>query len=384
MLLDPDDPTRIELLTDLAYALYEQGEFEATTGVLTEARDRAEALGDDRLGARALIARLHSDLYGSGLAEGTERAVAEVLESLDTFDGATDVRGTALAWRLLMMLHGTDGQFDRAAEAAQRVVDLASQAGDTRLAASGAVGYSTAVLLGATHVAEALPRCQELVDQVKGDRKAEAVILVSIAQLHAMEGQFKLARQLYAEGEQLLADLGPSITGSSIAFESSRVEMLAGDPVAAERLLRRDYVQLEAVGERYFRSSIAAFLAQTLWTLAKFDEANAFAQTAAELSDADDVWSQVAWRTVRAKLLSRDGQADEAVSLARQAVALASGTSNIEQRADALVDLDEVLGLTGRQNEQGPPLREALSLYEQKGDLVLAGRLQARLGISSH
>jgi len=264
------------------------------------------------------------------------------------------------------------------------VVDLASQAGDTRLAASGAVGYSTAVLLGATHVAEALPRCQELVEQVKGDRKAEAVILGSIAQLHAMEGQFKLARQLYAEGEQLLADLGPSITGSSIAFESSRVEMLAGDPVAAERLLRRDYVQLEAVGERYFRSSIAAFLAQTLWTLAKFDEANAFAQTAAELSDADDVWSQVAWRTVRAKLLSRDGQPDEAVTLARQAVALANGTSNIEQRADALVDLDEVLGLTGRQNEQGPPLREALSLYEQKGDLVLAGRLQARLGISSH
>ncbi|HEV8282280.1 MAG TPA: adenylate/guanylate cyclase domain-containing protein [Candidatus Limnocylindrales bacterium] len=382
-LLPPDDQTRIELLTDLAYALLEQGAFEAATGVLDEAGAAARAIGDARLGARTLVATINMNLYGSGLVAGTERAVVEVVDSLGEFARVNDIRGTALAWRLLMVLHGTVGQFDRAAEAAQRVVDLAAQVDDTRLAASGAVGYATSVLLGATPVAEALARCQDLVHEVQGDRKAEAVILGSLAQLHAMEGRFEQARSLYTQSQQLLADLGPSITGASTAFEASRVEMLAGDPSAAEGFLRRDYVQLEAVGERYFRSSIAAFLAHALWASAKFEDADTYARIAEDLSDADDVWSQVAWRTVRAKLLARDGRSDEAIALATGAVHLAAGTSNIDQHADALVDLDEVLRLTGHGDEAGPPLREALSLYEQKGDLVLADRLRSLLEVSA-
>jgi tetratricopeptide (TPR) repeat protein len=330
-----------------------------------------------------LVATINVNLYGSGLVAGTERAVAEVLDCLVEFERVGDVRGAAFAWRVLMLLHGTDGQFDRAAEAAERVVELAAEVGDTRWAASGAVGYATSVLLGSTPVAEAIPRCQDLIAEVQGDRKAEAVILGSLAQLHAMEGRFDLARSLYTESQQLLADLGPSITGASTAFESSRVEMLAGDFSAAEGLLRRDYAQLEAVGERYFRSSIAAFLAQALWASAKFEEADDYARIAEELSDADDVWSQVAWRTVRAKLLARDGRSDDAIALAKGAVDLAAGTSNIDQHADALVDLDAVLRLAGQENETGPPLREALSLYEQKGDLVLAERLRALLEVGA-
>jgi class 3 adenylate cyclase/tetratricopeptide (TPR) repeat protein len=382
-LLPPDDQTRIELLADLAYALLEQGAFEAATGVLDEAGAAARAIGDARLGARTLVATINMNLYGSGLVAGTERAVVEVVDSLAEFARVGDIRGTALAWRLLMVLHGTVGQFDRAAEAAQRVVDLAAQVHDTRLGASGAVGYATSVLLGATPVVEALERCQDLVEEVRGDRKAEAVILGSLAQLHAMEGRFELARSLYTQSQQLLADLGPSITGASTAFEASRVEMLAGDPSAAEEFLRRDYLQLEAVGERYFRSSIAAFLAHALWASAKYEDADTYAQIAEDLSDADDVWSQVAWRTVRAKLLARDGRSDEAIALATGAVHLAAGTSNIDQHADALVDLDEVLRLAGHDNEAGPPLREALSLYEQKGDLVLADRLRGLLEVSA-
>jgi hypothetical protein len=65
----------------------------------------------------------------------------------------------------------------------------------------------------------------------------------------------------------------------------------------------------------------------------------------------------------------------------RGAVDLAAGTSNIEQHADALVDLHEVLRLAGQWDESGPPLREALALYEQKGDLVMASRLRARLEV---
>jgi len=59
---------------------------------------------------------------------------------------------------------------------------------------------------------------------------------------------------------------------------------------------------------------------------------------------------------------------------------MATLTRDIEQNADALADLAEVLQLLGRDNESGPPLEEALTLYEQKGDSVMLGRIRARLG----
>ncbi|MEX1169891.1 MAG: adenylate/guanylate cyclase domain-containing protein [Chloroflexota bacterium] len=377
--LPTDHPKRIELLSDLAYALVELGQFDEATTVLTDASDAAAAIGDLRLVARAKVAWLSMGIYAPGSAENMNDAAGEVERLLAVFAREADIGGSALACRLLMLVHGTSGQFDQAAVAAQQVVELASEIGDTRLAASGAVGYSTSVLLGVTPVAEALPRSEKLVEEVRGDRKAEAVILSAVAQLHAMEGRFDQARDLYTQAEQLLVDLGPSLTGSSIALESARVEMLAGDAHAAEQVLRRDYVQLEALGERYFRSSLAGFLAQALWKLNRHGEAERFAEIAEELSDPDDVWSQVAWRTVRAKVLARNGEVNAAVTLARQAVDLAAGTSNIEQQADALVDLDEVLGLVGRAPEGARPLLAALALYERKGDLVLARAVRTRL-----
>jgi ATP/maltotriose-dependent transcriptional regulator MalT len=140
------------------------------------------------------------------------------------------------------------------------------------------------------------------------------------------------------------------------------VEILAGDFAAAEAQLRRDYLRLEAVGERYFRSSIAAFLAQALWAQAKFEDAETFTDIAEELTDADDVWSQVAWQTVRAKLLARAGRADEAIARAETAVDLASKTSNIEQHADALVDVTRCsVWLAGLPSRDRPSGKRSLS-----------------------
>ena len=72
--------------------------------------------------------------------------------------------------------------------------------------------------------------------------------------------------------------------------------MLAGDPGAAERELRRDYDILDTMGETYFRSTVAALLGQALWAQGRSEEATKFARIANELADADDVISQVAWR----------------------------------------------------------------------------------------
>ena len=55
-------------------------------------------------------------------------------------------------------------------------------------------------------------------------------------------------------------------------------------------------------------------------------------------------------------------------------MALADETDFTVLRADAFMDLAEVLRTAGRGNESKPFVAQALELYEQKGNVVAAGR----------
>jgi hypothetical protein len=59
---------------------------------------------------------------------------------------------------------------------------------------------------------------------------------------------------------------------------------------------------------------------------------------------------------------------EEAVALAEQAVDLAAEGEDVQVRADALTELGRVFVAVDRRESSGPPLREALALYEAKGD----------------
>jgi hypothetical protein len=157
--------------------------------------------------------------------------------------------------------------------------------------------------------------------------------------------------------------------------------LLAGNPADAEVELRRDYNILEALGEQYYRSTLAGLLANVHWRLGQFEQAHRFARVGEEISDTDDFWSQALWRSARAKLLARDSQAEPAVARGQEALDLTATSDDIELRADMLVDFCEVLRLVGRENEQEPHLREALALYSRKGDIVSAGAISDRLGV---
>jgi class 3 adenylate cyclase/tetratricopeptide (TPR) repeat protein len=378
-LLPTDDPERVELLAELVDALMEEGHFEESRAVIADGAGVAERLENARLTARMQLAASALDLVLSELT-GTEKAITDARASIDILTAAGDESGLARAWRHMMIINGTRGAYDDAAEAAKHVVEHARKAGDARQATRGAMGYATTALLGPTPVIEALAMCERLADEVAGDRKAESIILGVLAQLHAMRGEFEEGRALYRRGASMLADLGPSVTSSTLSIEASRVEALAGDFEAAERELRRDDEALAAMGERFYRSTVDALLAQVLVTLGRLEEAEAFSRQAEELADEDDVMSQVHWRTARARTFARRPAPGDAETLARAAVEMARGTVDITLLAGALADLAEVLTLIGRQDEAGPPLREALSLYDLKGDATSVRRVSRLLG----
>ena len=159
--------------------------------------------------------------------------------------------------------------------------------------------------------------------------------------------------------------------------------MLAGDPVAAERILRRGYAVLEEMGDTALLSTTAAFLGQALIAQDRHKEAEGLAEISAELAAGDDLITQVLWRGVRARCLAVDGRLDEAERLAREAVTLAETTDFVNQRADALVDLGIVLGRLSRAEDAQATFGEAIRLYEQKGNIVAADRVRSDLVMSA-
>jgi tetratricopeptide (TPR) repeat protein len=192
-----------------------------------------------------------------------------------------------------------------------------------------------------------------------------------------MRGDFATARELLARGRQALAELGFTLMVAMSGQEAHYVETLAGDPAAAVRISRESYAQLEPLGERAYLSSAAALLAHALGDLGELEEAERFSRISEEASSSEDVFSQILWRSGRAKICARRGALGEAESLAREAVALAEPTDLLNTQGDTLADLAEVLALCGQTAEAAAVLEQAAERFERKGNLASLARVRS-------
>ena len=125
-------------------------------------------------------------------------------------------------------------------------------------------------------------------------------------------------------------------------------------------------------------SSQAVMLARLTYAQGRYEETEALTAASERTAQANDVYSQIAWRSTRAKVLARKGELDEAVRLARDAVAIAETSDALIAHADAWLDLAEVLWLARREGV-ADCVDEAISLYEQKENVAAAGRARAWL-----
>jgi predicted ATPase len=375
-LLPLDHPTRLALLPQLAEALMEIGEFPWAIVFLDEAVELTR--DDPRLHADVVLSRL---LVRHHVEENLERWRDEVTREAERLIPVLQEQGAdaelAKAWRLMGYVHGSVCRYGEAAAAVKQAAEHASRANDARLAARNISAYIFAALSGPTPVEEALEQSEHLTGQRLGDRQTEGLALCSLAQLRAMRGDFDAARELVRAGRRLLDDLGLVVLAAATAVDHARIELLAGDLRTAEDELRRAERTLTALGERYFLPSVTVLLAHVVYAQGRADEADDISRRAEQLADADDVESQVAWRSVRAKVLAGRDQADEAERLARDAVRLVRTTDSPCMQADALLDLAEVLRRSVRLEEARAAAAEAVGLYEVKGDTAAAARAAA-------
>ena len=153
---------------------------------------------------------------------------------------------------------------------------------------------------------------------------------------------------------------------ATVSLDSARVELLAGDPVAAERELRRDYDVLESIGERYALSTLAGLLGYALVRQGRLDAAIAATEAAEQMAAADDVESQSLWRRVRAAAVTALGAPEEALPLALAAYDLVVDTDAPLMKAFALLDLGEVHAAAGSVEEAQRAWQDALALFDAK------------------
>ena len=377
-LLPEDDQQRLELLPDLGEALTDLGEFARAEELLTEGIATATAVGDARLRAQARLVLLLVKFFAD--PEGwSEQVLEEATSSIAVFEELADHAGLAKAWRLTASVHGRACRFAEEAEAGRRAMEYARLAGDRRQEMRSASAFAISALYGRTPAPEAIEACEELVERVSGDRRAEGLIRSVLAPLYAMRGDFDVARASYRRARALLDDLGENVLAASVSYESHAVELLAGDPAAAEAELRRDYDVLEMMGEKFLSSGMAALLAQAIYLQGRREEAYSLSEIAEAAAADDDPQSQAGWRCVRAKLLADAGRHEEAAGLLGEAVSLLDRTDALTYQADARLDQAHVLMRAGAVDASRAALEEALRLYELKGNATAAASARSAL-----
>jgi len=366
----------LEVAAMLAEALTLAGEFERAERLLGQALAAVSGVQDPRLEARIQLARLQLAFWAASpgwmreVRRGAEAAIA-ILEQVGDHDGL------ALCWTLLARVYGVQGQGAALAKAAERGLEHARKASHEVRERQCLELIIIALQHGPTPVPQALQRCEEIAQQAAGHHRLEAYALRALALLHAMQGRFDDARRLARRCRRLADDLGVEMLTAVLSMELAMTELLAGDAAAAERQLRPGYEVFKQKGEDGYRASSAALLGEAAYAQGRYGEADRWARISETLAEADDVDAQVRSRIIRSKLLLRDPQTHQAVALAREAVTLAKATDLLNLRADAWLNLADVLRRAGHTAEAVGAAEETVVLYERKGNLASASNARA-------
>jgi tetratricopeptide (TPR) repeat protein len=374
-LLPEDDPARVDLIPNVRVVQGLSGDLGWADRVLTEAVSAAAARNDRRLEAHALVQRGFLRLFTR--PEVTAQELVDVGEyAISVFDEVGDELGLARAWRLVAQAHYLARRGGSSAQASARALEHGRRASDRLELREIVEWFCVALILGPTPAQEAFARCRELLSVVEQDPILEPTVVSVLANVEAMQGHQEQAAELLARWRLAVEGFGESIWLFPINFG---FVALADDPVAAERDLRPGYEALRRIGERSGFSSVTGLLARAVCAQGRYAEADQLSKESAAAARPNDIHSHILWRTTRARVLAHTGELDAAEAFAREAVAFAADSDFLDSHGDALVDLAEVLVLADRPQEAVAALDQAIQLYEQKGNLLSAGRTRALL-----
>ena len=358
-LLPPRHSSRIELLRELSAALWLDGDVDAAELALTESIDAARAAGDTRLEWYGRLERAARNVASRG---ETAALVKTAENAVTVFEKLGDDLGLARAWRRLGLVAHTDRRFAEAGAAFERALSHADASGDEQERARSADALCAALLFGPARVDDAVDRVERILAAAGRNVVLSAYVATALAGLVAMRGEFDRARQLYGEAGTVYDELGLRLPQVGWTQVVAAVELLAGDSTEALRALRDGYAVLDAGGLDSLRTSHAALLAFVLAREGETAAARPFARVCETFEGTLDDDTAARLRAAQARLVSG---ATDAERLAREAVASAGRTDNLNLQAEMHLTLAQVLG-------DPAEAAAARRLFELKGNVVAA------------
>jgi tetratricopeptide (TPR) repeat protein len=369
-----DPRLRADLLRLLGAVLYAAGDLQRAQAVLAQGSQVAAAAGLVPVQARIRV--LRAEIQEE---ENRAEAIETCEQSAAVLESEGDLEGVAEAWLSAGRLRFFGGQAQAAEQALQRAAAAAQQSGSHRAEQETRTWLAATLWLLPIPVDVAVGRAERLLEAASGDPWEEAAILHPLSMTYGYAGRFAEARAACRRAQSILSAAGAKLDWARCALLAGSVELMAGDPAAAEQTLREGNEVLHAMGERGHRATIVTLLAEAAYRQGRFDQALRLTEEAETLGSADDFDDQGRWRATRAKLLARRGQFPAAARLAEEAVALVPATCDAPERAEFLVAQAEVAQLAGALDQAEDSLRRALQFYQNRRMVALATRTRALL-----
>ena len=302
-------------------------------------------------------------------------AAAHKLAEIDDAAGeakAHTVRATCLA-RL-----GRVGDCEIALDDA---LTAARRARDHRRVNAVLAGAPLAALWGPNPVPRAGGRCLDVVRLLRITTDSPAVEATSTrcqAVLEAFRGRDAAARRMIDSARRTVTELGLRHALLEVEQFAGIVELVLDDPAAAEPHLRQACNGFRRMGLDADTAETAALLGRACLALNRDAEADELC-TESERLAGHALKASIAWRTLRAQLLSRSGNHEEARRVAQAAITLAERTDGLVDHGDACLSLAKVLGAAGDSAGARAAAERAADLYERKGAAALADKARRML-----
>jgi class 3 adenylate cyclase/tetratricopeptide (TPR) repeat protein len=370
-----DGLDRARAIVDLGESLETRGEFIRVIEVLGGFLGSPEA-------SEAPALRIRADVFTQvalsqmepehGIVEGHERsanllAEAEALDDDDAITAALLALSSFAFWR---------GRCAEALAISERLLPRVSQLNAIyRGLVSDA--FLTETYFGSTPVDEGfrlVDRMREIVgDGVRGRIKSEALAGGLLAMAGNEEG-FNASMERVDRWWNELGNPQERLMHNQIKAES--LWRLGREP-EAEAEARSAKAFLDHIGETGFNSTLTSVLATFLAESGRFDEAHALIEEARPMASADDFGALVPIGWASGLVASSRGDHDEALGAIDEALAMVRETDYLTFHADTVRFRGQILWGAGRHEDAEVAFADALAMYERKGNVASARRLQA-------
>jgi class 3 adenylate cyclase/tetratricopeptide (TPR) repeat protein len=357
-------PGRTPTMAALADVLVASGELGAADRLFSELR-AAAGPDDPSLAAQGRLQQAVLQLAERGL----DHLVEVVEDVLPLFRSTNDHLGLARCWLRLGQASQAHCRFDEAKSRFEQALEHAHSADARMELATTLGGLAYCLWRGPEPTGVALRRCDELVSRLDSLPKvARVAIDCPRAMLLAMRGRCRDGRRILRETQRILDELGQVAAGATVPIFIGNLELLAGDPGAAESALRTSRAAFQKIGDVLMRDAATVDLARAVFQQGRHDEAADLLNSCEHLDDVLLRAEAAYAASLRARILAMAGE--PALNPMERAFALTDGMESPQCRGTVLIDAAHVLFRADRWRDGLDAARRARACFVEKEDLV--------------